>query len=250
VARVIPEVVMTKTRSPNYPSLSLPDAIEKAEAIYRKDFLNAMPPEVAAQHMGYSGLNGASLTTISALKKYGLLEGRGEALRLTKAAQGIIEKLPESDEMLNEMAFRPALWNEISGHFDGELPSEGNLRAFLLRKGFNPARVDVVIQNYIGTVEFVNRMPPSYTRPLDAGSMAKTTEVRPIMQAAANTQERSLPGHPAGQTMVFPMGKDFVATITFSGEITKKRLHKLMAHVELAADDYPDDTTQEPTEAL
>lgn len=43
--------------------------------------------------------------------------------------------------------------------------------------------------------------------------------------------------------MILPMGKDFVASITFSGEITQKRLAKLVSCVQLAMDEYPEDVT-------
>src|SRR5881409_3213015 len=81
---------MATTRSPRYPNVSLPDAISKAKMIYNKEHMSPLTPQVAAEAMGYSGLNGASLKMISSLKKYSLLEGRGDDVRLTKDAQTLI----------------------------------------------------------------------------------------------------------------------------------------------------------------
>lgn len=228
---------MAKTRSPNYPGMDLKSAVERAELIYKKDFLRAMPPEVAAQHLGYTSLNGASLTTISALKKYGLLEGRAEALRLSKDAQIVIEKLPGFGEVIDRLAFTPALWNEICVHFDGEVPSEGNLRALLLKKGFNPGRVGSIIKDYIATVEFTSSAGVGYVE-----AKPELVEASPEVDQARVSAIDSVG---TGQSMVFPMGSEFVATIRFSGKVTKKRLEKLIAYVMLAKDDYPDEPSAE-----
>jgi hypothetical protein len=49
---------MAKARSPSYPAIGLKEAIEKAGAVYRHDYQNQVPREVAANHMGYQSLNG------------------------------------------------------------------------------------------------------------------------------------------------------------------------------------------------
>ena len=69
---------MAKARSPGYPAIGLKEAVEKAKGIYEEDYQNPIPRVVAAQHMGYASLNGKSLGVLSALIKYGLLEGRGD----------------------------------------------------------------------------------------------------------------------------------------------------------------------------
>jgi len=49
------------------------------------------------------------------------------------------------------------------------------------------------------------------------------------------------------QQMVLPMGSEFVATVTFYGEITKRRLRKVIANLELTMDEYPEDDPPQPT---
>ena len=65
---------MARVRSPNYPAISLPDALTRVKTIHDAEQHLAAPRNVIAKHLGYNGLNGAALTTISAISKYGLLE--------------------------------------------------------------------------------------------------------------------------------------------------------------------------------
>ena len=63
-----------KPRSPNYPACSLQKALDYARKVYSQNHLHTAPRDVVAKAMGYGTLNGGSLTAISALKKYGLLD--------------------------------------------------------------------------------------------------------------------------------------------------------------------------------
>ena len=65
---------MARTRSPNYPYIGLPAAIERVRKIYDKEHRNRMSRDVVAKHLGFGSLNGVSLSVISALGKFGLLE--------------------------------------------------------------------------------------------------------------------------------------------------------------------------------
>ena len=150
---------MTK-RSPNYPAIGLEEAIKKTKAIYEQEHKNATDKAVIAKHLGYNGLNGASLTTISALTKYGLLEAIGaKQLKVSAAAESIIwlEKgNPERVKLLKEAAFAPSLFSDLRDAFPEKLPSDQSLRYHLIKKEFNPNTVDSAIRAYRDTLEFVN----------------------------------------------------------------------------------------------
>src|SRR5688572_26930584 len=107
---------MARVRSPNYPAMSLPAAIEKIRAVQGLEGKNAAPREVLAKHLGFSGLNGASATMLSALGKYGLLEqaGDGEA-KVSPLAMTILypHDATEKREALQKAAFRPALFAKL-----------------------------------------------------------------------------------------------------------------------------------------
>lgn len=149
---------MARVRSPNYPQVSLPEAISRVAQVFMKEHRHPAPKEVVVQHLGYGGVNGASLGTLSALSKYGLLERDGDDYRVSDRAIAILH--PESDaekaEAIREASQSPALFSELLGHFQGRLPSDENLRSYLVRRGFAPNSLDGVISVLRDTMEFVS----------------------------------------------------------------------------------------------
>ena len=166
-----------RIRSPNYPAVSLPDALDKVQALYRAQHTHAAPREVVAKNIGYSGLNGASATTISALHKYGLLEKIGDEIKVSERALRIMH--PHSPEekvaAIREAAQDPALFAELAERFPGYMPNDELLRNYLLRKGFAQGAVSSVILAYRDTSEFAARESAAYdsaSTPSGAQSMA------------------------------------------------------------------------------
>lgn len=148
---------MTRVRSPNYPQLSLPAALDRIALIFTKEHQHPAPREVIAQHLGYGGINGASLGAISALLKYGLLEKVGEDFKVSDSALAILHPASpeEKYETLKAASEAPALFNELLGHFNGKLPSDENLRSYLVRKGFAQNSLNGVIEILRETMEYV-----------------------------------------------------------------------------------------------
>ena len=148
-----------RTRSPNYPSLSLPEALDKVRLIYQNQHTHGAPREVVVKSMGYAGINGASATAISALHKYGLLEGRGDEVRVSDRAMRFLNPLndQERSEAIREAAREPALFQELADKFPGPLPNEEVLRNYLIRNGFAPAAVSGVILAYRETLDYADR---------------------------------------------------------------------------------------------
>ena len=148
-----------RIRSPNYPAISLPAAIDKIRALYDAQHTHAPPREVIAKNIGYNSLNGASATVISALNKYGLLQREGEDLKVSERALRIL--IPHSNDeraaAIKEAAEDPPLFGELTERFPGQAPNEALLRNYLLRKSFAPSAVSGVITAYRETSEFVSR---------------------------------------------------------------------------------------------
>lgn len=148
-----------RIRSPNYPALSLPEAIARVTALYREQHTHGATREDVARGMGFNSLNGASATAISALYKYGLLEGRADEVRVSERALRILH--PHSPEekasAIQEAAIEPQLFVELAQRFPGKLPNEELLRNYLIRAGFAPSAVSSVILAYRETFELVNR---------------------------------------------------------------------------------------------
>ena len=150
---------MAKARSPNYPQISLRKAVEYARKIYQSAHTHKAPASTVAATLGYTGLNGASLGVLSALKKYGLLEAVGDDVRISQEGLSILVDPPGSvvrAQAIMKAAFRPALFAELRKEYGDTPPkSDDFLRAFLLKRGFVLSIVDVPIRTYRDTMVLV-----------------------------------------------------------------------------------------------
>jgi hypothetical protein len=152
------EGMMSKARSPQYPAIGLKEAVDLIEKVYEHDYQNPIPREVAAKHMGYNGLNGKSLGVLSALKKYGLLEGRGNDSRVSDLGVQIIAHPPGSAERaqaLQAAGALPELFAELDNRFAGGKASDQALRSYLLTQKFIPSGADAAIRAYRETKQLV-----------------------------------------------------------------------------------------------
>ncbi len=154
---------MARTRSPNYPAISLRQAVEQIRKVYSKEHNHKASADVVVKAMGYGGLNGASMTVLSALKKYGLLEEVGEDFKVSKAALTILVDPSGSKERaaaLEQAAFSPALFAELQKEYGRNPPSDENMRAFLLKRGFHPDSVAGPIKAYRDTLLLLSEQVP------------------------------------------------------------------------------------------
>src|SRR5205807_7636047 len=146
---------MAKLRSPNFPKFDLETAITKINQVYQAEHTHAADKEVIARDLGYTSLNGASLTTIGALNSYGLLESEGDGLKVGGDAVTILE-LPkghaERVAALRRRAFTPKLFADLKQEFGDNLPSDVNLRHSLIKKKFLPKAADEAIRVYRETI--------------------------------------------------------------------------------------------------
>lgn len=166
---------MAITRSPRYPNVAISEALSKARAIYEKEHMSPLTPQVAAEAMGYSGINGASLKMISSLKKYNLLEGRGDDVRLTKDAQTLIIDDKDSRDYIEAMrrcALNPEVYGDIRRQFQSG-GSERNIAVFLEKQGYKPEAAINLARNYKESMALVSddsgAYNPSEQEPEPAG---------------------------------------------------------------------------------
>jgi hypothetical protein len=189
---------MAITRSPRYPNISLVEAISRAKAIYSKEHMSPLTPKVAAEAMGYGGINGASLKTISSLKKYGLLEGRGDDVRLTKDAQTLIldeAGTPDYQSAIRRSALSPEVFSEIHKQFqDGG--SERNIAVYLEKQGFKPGAAATVARNFKESMALVGGSRAAYTEDSEPPSV----EGVPEMQAQRPSYPQPNAAAPSGET--------------------------------------------------
>ncbi|MFG1373751.1 hypothetical protein V5F32_16370 [Xanthobacter oligotrophicus] len=183
---------MAKARSPSYPAISLKEAIERVRGVYEKDYQNPIPRTVAADHMGYQSLNGKSLGVLSALLKYGLLEGRGDDTRVSDLAVRILaygSGEPERIDALQVAASKPELFADIEARFKDGRASDQAIRSYLLTQKFIPAAADAAIRAYKETKQFVLDESDGYPRVFTGGS-AEVDEHQSVLSPALPSPPR------------------------------------------------------------
>ena len=150
-------------RSPSYPAINLKVAIDRALTFYMYEKRAEASVSVAAQHWGYSVASSGGKQVLAALIAYGLMEDRGSAdkrhVRLTDLAfQILLDERPDSaerDDAVRRAAFLPKIHAELFTHWPDELPSNQNLRHYLLvAKKFNDNAVDDFIKELRITADF------------------------------------------------------------------------------------------------
>lgn len=149
---------MSRSRSPNYPQIGLKEAVQRVKSVYESDYRSSLTRALTAERLGYSGVNGKSLAVIAALGKFGLLEGKGEDLRVSELAVRIIAHPPGSPERMQalaEAAARPELFQAIAQRFPGKGASDGTIRAFLMTEGFIPPAADTALRAWRETQQMM-----------------------------------------------------------------------------------------------
>lgn len=145
-------------RSPNYPAISLVDAVDRVKMLYDKDRKAGAPIDVALKHLGYSSRNGAALRVLAALKTFGLTEERDGRIFVSPSALDVLV-YPENDDRrkrpLRDCALKPATYQKVYDRYKDGLPSDETVKAELIREfGFNDKVVDGFLNDFKATLDF------------------------------------------------------------------------------------------------
>lgn len=152
----------TGARSPNYPYIALPEALDRITKLYKEEHRQAAPWGVAATHWSYSPTSSSMDKVVGALNAYGLIDTEGSGddrkLKLSSRALDIVEdqreESAERDRAIQDAALSPPVHRSLRDKFGHRLPSDGTISTYLVRElGFNPKSVDAVIANYRSTIE-------------------------------------------------------------------------------------------------
>ncbi len=149
---------MTKrTRSPNYPGISLPEALDRLGELWNSIERHAAPRDIVAKGLGYSGLHGASVTAISAIQKYGLLERHQGELKISDRGLMCLHPTSPAERVgaIQAAAAGPKLFAELEEQFPGGTNNEELLRNHLLRIGFTSSAATNALLAYRETRDFV-----------------------------------------------------------------------------------------------
>jgi hypothetical protein len=134
-------------------------------AVYEKEHLGKVDQETLALRLGSTSLNGRALSRISALRKYGLLNGTGDELYVTKDAVIIIADPVESPERraaISRAAQRPALFAKLFKRYPEKAPSEEALRSYLMKEKFTAGGVRKAAKAFLATMDIVTHEGAGY----------------------------------------------------------------------------------------
>src|SRR5688572_8359223 len=113
----VDSVKAVKARSPNYPSLSLAKAIEKAGVLHGRYKRHPVPVNAAFQAMEYKAGSSTGQQAIAALRAFGLMDvqgsGENRKVQVSDRAQKILLNHPSRPTLLREAALNPKIHKEI-----------------------------------------------------------------------------------------------------------------------------------------
>ena len=164
---------MTRVRSPGYPSISLPQAIDIIKKLHDHNRTNAIEREAAAKDLGYTGLTGQSAKILSGLQHYGLVEKAGKGgIRVSRTAVDIIHPVNASGRKaaLREAAFTPGLFHALAERFSDGVPSENALRSYLMRENFSSAAITPAVSSFLETYHFLQQEGAGESLDADVGT--------------------------------------------------------------------------------
>lgn len=150
-----------RTRSPNYPAISLPKALARAAALREEAQQRYLPLHAAHQLWGYIEGGSAGNQCVAALKAYGLIDvvGKGEdrQIRISDVAYQILLEAPEAGDLIKSAALRPTLHKELweQDWGGGRIGHPDTVKRYLLTsRGFNEKAVDAFVSDFMETIQF------------------------------------------------------------------------------------------------
>lgn len=236
---------MARPRSPNYPSISLGKAIETMRPIFKRENRNKMSRLLIAKHLGNNALNGRVLARIGALRAYGLLDGSGEAMRVSDDAIVLLsapEGSAERQAALERSAFRPNIFKKL--HDDSPdvrtPPSLENIRYSLIKEGFIETAAGKAAKSYLATIGLVSGSGSLYdSDEEDESSESTVMDETPSGAATARRTTANNPPPPppppikAGmQRADFPLAEG-IARIEFPADMSAESYEDFDAWIKL-----------------
>ncbi len=146
-------------RSPNYPAISLREAVEAIKKLWDKENRSPVAFNVAAGHLGYKPTSSGAALSVAALKKYGFVaaDGGGSRLiRLTDAAVEVLKHYGNEEELiplLKEAALRPEILRELFEQKRHSSP-ESILNYLEFDRKFTKTAAQLVLNIFLDTISF------------------------------------------------------------------------------------------------
>ncbi len=261
-----------KTRSPNFPAVSLEKSLSWAQTLFDKYARNPIAAEIAIKALNYSPKSSHGLQATAALAAYGLVQVEGLGADKKIAVSDLAFKIladkrnfsPEREAAIREAALKPSIFQKIIEHYPQSLPADDALEWELVSTyKFNKASVRDFIAAFKGTLDFAKvyesgiigdkYTPPETLDQEPQGDKPMTTQqetIRPPSPRYASLKPSTfITDAPEGEYEIskFFLGKDISVRILSSApitEFTQKTIEKLIKHLELDKEDLPADDVE------
>jgi hypothetical protein len=225
-----------RRRSPNYPSISLREAVDKIKVLYKEDRGAATAPEIMAKHWATTVKSSSFLQTVGTLKKYGLIfeiEGLPRKMKLTKTALEIV-MLPESDPRyiaaIKQAALKPKLFSDLWTQYGPDLPSEDTLAHELVSAHhFLVDAATDAIKQYKRNIEFAKLSESDKIKEVEEKEGEGGIFSPPELGLGFKKMQSPLIENPPSGTKPTPQGVKQDAFISETGEILVKWPARLAA---------------------
>jgi hypothetical protein len=233
----------TRERSPNYPGIGLPSAVDLVKKLFKEHRRSTVLMEEVATAWGHDSLSGPARVRLAALRQYGLIDTQaGNKVRVSDL--GLTVCVPPSqsayEEALREAALSPQLFLELWSTMRDA--SDGTIRHHLMRnRRFSLDGATRVIKSYRATIKLVNLPDESYDNEteVDVGQDAAMQLTERHEQAPPMPQ----PAEPLGARFRYGLSTGVVAELTFTGSaFTARDLQLLRKYLELQEEGLKDET--------
>jgi hypothetical protein len=187
-----------RVRSPNYPAYGLATAVQRVDALYKRDGKAAISTAAAVKAWGYSSINGRSLSVLGALRQFGLLEDAGpKMVKLSQVALAIQLAPPgskERDRAFREAGRRPKVFAELFDQYKDGFPSDDAMVSNLvLNSPYNHEAAERLIASFRETRDLLVALRATDTSQAQAPEGDKGDDQRRTPDQKPKEKEKPMP---------------------------------------------------------
>lgn len=254
-----------KTRSPNFPTVTLEKSLSQAQTLLDKYSRFPVAWEVGISALGYTLKSSAGKQAMATLSAYGLIQAEGSGSEKKIAVSDLAFKILadkrafslDREAAIKEAALKPAIYQKIIERFSKSPPADDVLEWELVSTyKFNKASIHDFITVFKGTLDFAKVYESDIIGDEITPPEAPFQELqgdKPMIQPEAarsrtSVQPAMLGAHPMSEgeyeISKFFLGKNISVRIVASAPISKftqKTINKLIKHLELDKEDLPVD---------